>query len=30
LLSVYDETVTELNKHMDIYRERLNHIKEWF
>jgi hypothetical protein len=28
LLSVYDETVTELNKHMDIYRERLNHIKE--
>lgn len=28
LLSVYDETIAELNKNMDRYRERLNHIKE--
>lgn len=28
LLSVYDETVTELNKNMDRYREMLSHIKE--
>lgn len=28
LLSVYDETIVDLNKHMDTYRERLNHIKE--
>lgn len=28
LLSVYDETIVYLNKNMDIYRERLNHIKE--
>lgn len=28
LLSVYDETVTELNKHINMYRERLDHIKE--
>lgn len=28
LLSVYDETIADLNKDMDTYRERLNHIKE--
>ena len=28
LLSVYDETIAELNKDMDRYKERLNHIKD--
>ena len=28
LLSVYDETIAELNINMDIYRKRLDHIKE--
>lgn len=28
LLSVYDETIADLNKHMDEHRERLDHIKE--
>ena len=28
LLSVYDETIADFNKHMDTYRERLNRIKE--
>ena len=28
LLSVYDETIADLNKNMDVHRETLNHIKE--
>ena len=28
LLSVYDETIAELNKNVDAYRKKLNTIKE--
>lgn len=28
LLSVYDETIMELNKNVDVHRKRIDHIKE--
>jgi hypothetical protein len=28
LLSVYDETIMELNKNVDVHKKRIDHIKE--